>query len=481
MGSRKSNPERACSCGSGRKWKACHGLPESKRPKSCARSQPRRYHDPLTPAELLEVSQHGPRGFSSSALSELAGGLLHGIYLAGTDLGSSNFQDADLTQAYLYGCDLWAADFRGADLRGASLNQSQLTAANFGGANLQDAGFPDAVLNNANFEGVDLRNVRMHGTSLRGANLANADLRGAMLGRADLTGANISNARCDGVRLDGTLLVDLDITPLATSSVVHAGPSFVDDRTVVHSLRAPGLKEFLQRVGMPEVFVEYMIDCARSLSPGGVFRMLQSTFISYGGPDTDFAQKLYEALHRNGVTTFFFPVHAVPGKKLHRTMYEGVNNHDRMILICSQASLDRPGVLNEIEKVLERETRDGGKEYLIPIRLDDYLFSKKWKPANADVAQALRDRVVADFRSADSDDAKFNEGLLRLIAALRKIPAPTAAAAAPAPPKPKKTAAPASTKPAAKAPSKKKTTAKKTAAAPAAKRTTAKRVPKKTL
>ena len=34
-----------------------------------------------------------------------------------------------------------------------------------------------------------------------------------------------------------------------------------------------------------------------------------------------------------------------------------------------------------------------------------------WKPPNADLAQAVRDRVVADFQGADSDDAKFNEGL----------------------------------------------------------------------
>jgi hypothetical protein len=90
-----------------------------------------------------------------------------------------------------------------------------------------------------------------------------------------------------------------------------------------------------------------------------------------------------------------------------------------MILVCSRASLDRKGVLNELEKVLEREARDGGTSYLIPIRLDDYVFTG-WKPPNADLAQAVRDRVVADFEGADTDDAKFNEGLCRLIAALKK-------------------------------------------------------------
>lgn len=156
-----------------------------------------------------------------------------------------------------------------------------------------------------------------------------------------------------------------------------------------------------------------------STLPGGVFRMLQSTFISYGGPDTNFAQRLNDALLKNGVTTFFFAKDAIPGRKLHRLMREGVNQHDRVILVCSKASLDRPGVLNEITETLQREARDGGKEYLIPITLDDYVFMG-WKPDDPGVAQAIKDRVVADFKGAETDPAKFNEGLLRLIATLKK-------------------------------------------------------------
>lgn len=147
--------------------------------------------------------------------------------------------------------------------------------------------------------------------------------------------------------------------------------------------------------------------------------MPQSTFISYGSPDGDFARKLYEALRQNGVTAFFFPESAVPGAKLHRTMREGINSHDRMILICSKHSLDRSGVLNEIEEVLAREARDGGAAYLIPIRLDDYLFTD-WKPSNPDVSRTIRDRVVADFRNADKDPAKFDKEFRRLLNAFKK-------------------------------------------------------------
>ena len=49
----------------------------------------------------------------------------------------------------------------------------------------------------------------------------------------------------------------------------------------------------------------------------------------------------------------------------------------------------------------------------------DYVFSG-WKPYDPGVAQAIRDRVVADFRAADTDKGVFDAGVLKLIGALKK-------------------------------------------------------------
>lgn len=149
--------------------------------------------------------------------------------------------------------------------------------------------------------------------------------------------------------------------------------------------------------------------------PAGTMR---STFISFGGPDQAFAKRLVDALKARGVETFFFPDDAVPGEKLHRVMWK-VNAYDRVILICSARSLDRNGVLNEIEQTITREARDGGASYLIPITLDDFVFSG-WNPERADLAQTIRDRVVADFRGADGDLAKFAGDVERLAGALKR-------------------------------------------------------------
>ncbi|OAI45624.1 hypothetical protein AYO44_12605 [Planctomycetaceae bacterium SCGC AG-212-F19] len=144
-----------------------------------------------------------------------------------------------------------------------------------------------------------------------------------------------------------------------------------------------------------------------------------SCFISYGGPDKDFARMLYESLTKQDVQAFFFPTHAVPGKRLHKVMRKGVNQYDRIILICSKASLDRPGVLNELTETLQREAREGGKDYLIPITLDNYVF-KDWAPNEPQLAQAVRDRVVADFTGTIDDKVKFKKAFKKLMSALDK-------------------------------------------------------------
>ncbi len=150
-----------------------------------------------------------------------------------------------------------------------------------------------------------------------------------------------------------------------------------------------------------------------------VGKSMLSVFISYGGPDSAFAVKLNEALISSGVNTFIFSRDAEPGVKLHRLMREGVNQYDRVLVVCSRDSLERPGVLNEIEESLQREAREGGVSVLIPVTLDDYVFSE-WSPSRPDLAQSVRDRVIADFRSALLDEAKFRQGLRQVLACLAK-------------------------------------------------------------
>jgi hypothetical protein len=95
--------------------------------------------------------------------------------------------------------------------------------------------------------------------------------------------------------------------------------------------------------------------------------VLESVFISYGSPDESFARRLSNALRDNGVRVFFFPEDATPGERLHHVMRDGINQYEKMILVCSKASLTREGVMNEIEEALSREAREGGITRVSPV------------------------------------------------------------------------------------------------------------------
>jgi hypothetical protein len=113
--------------------------------------------------------------------------------------------------------------------------------------------------------------------------------------------------------------------------------------------------------------------------------LFKTVFLSYGGPDAVVAADINQYLGSKGVRTWFFPKDARPGEKLHRVMHEGVNEYDKVLLLCSQASLSRPGVLNEIERALEREAREGGSAVLIPLALDRFVYGE-WAPHRSNLA-----------------------------------------------------------------------------------------------
>ncbi|MCH8962601.1 MAG: toll/interleukin-1 receptor domain-containing protein [Bacteroidetes bacterium] len=119
------------------------------------------------------------------------------------------------------------------------------------------------------------------------------------------------------------------------------------------------------------------------------------------------------------IDNFLLPNDGVPGQFLHEAMRQAVNSHDKVILICSKQSLDRTGVLNEIEETLRRESREGGRSILVPITLDDYVFNE-WAPAKSDHQTAVLDRIVGDFRNTPNNSEQFDKQFGRLLTALER-------------------------------------------------------------
>jgi len=340
---------------------------------------------------------------------------LRGLNLWSKTLTGCDFRGSDLTSSRFHYASLIACDFSEATLHGASMLKTTFVDSSFEDADLSTSYLAETRSKSSRFDRTSFLNSLLSDVTFANAELSHTSFRGCCLQR-------VSFEQCTAVMLDldDSVCVDMDLGLFCEQPTVpfRRGCS-VDWRSVVRSVKTQTLERFLLAGGMHEGLVSTALSWARRLGPENLFDVMRSTFISYGSPDIDFARKLEEALQRAGVRTFFFEKDAIPGQRLHRVMREGVNEHDRVVLICSRASLERPGVLNELEETLEREARSGGASFLIPITLDDYVF--EWSPpASRDVAQAVRDRVVADFRGADSDPALFDRAVRRLLRALER-------------------------------------------------------------
>jgi len=348
-------------------------------------------------------------------LSELDFGNAH---LEKAELRFVNLKNSRFSSAWIKHADLWGANFANCTIQNCNFLFSELSRCNFDGATVNRSSVSQCDLANSSWQNAALNRVDLIYSNLTGTTFKNAHLDGVVFDGSDLAQADFSGSGLVHLNFSHVHLVDLDLTPFAMAAWSSRGlDNYVDWKAVAKSIREPRLGAFLVWLGVPEIFATYLIDCARSLSGEELFSMLQSTFISYGAPDQGFAQKLHEALQRNGVRTFFFPEHAVPGTRLSSMMNKGVNEFDRVILICSNASLQRTGVRSEIQLSLDREAREGAGDRLIPVTLDKYVFTEWW-PEKPENARAIRDKVIADF----CDPNEFDSQLMRLIGALKKTP-----------------------------------------------------------
>jgi len=167
-------------------------------------------------------------------------------------------------------------------------------------------------------------------------------------------------------------------------------------------------------------------DAAQRAIPAsiGLGRSYYSVFISYGGPDAAQAQRLDRALSQAGAETYFFPEDAIPGNRIEAEMRDGVDKHDRTLLVCSRSAVGRLGWLFEALYARDLEERDGC-DRLIPITLDDGLW--EWQAENPDhqeLKRALLDRAAADFRGTIDNENAFNEALAKLLKSLIRFNSP---------------------------------------------------------
>ncbi|WP_306971958.1 pentapeptide repeat-containing protein [Streptomyces canus] len=165
---------------------------------------------------------------------------LHGLHLAGAQLGQADLTHADLagatltkahlagatlTKAHLAGATLTEADLAGATLREANLAGATLTEAYLAGATLREAYLVDATLTKARLPWATLTEAYLAGATLREAYLAGATLREAYLAGATLREAYLAGATLTKAYLAGATLTEAD---LAGATLTEANLSEAD-------------------------------------------------------------------------------------------------------------------------------------------------------------------------------------------------------------------------------------------------------------
>ncbi len=130
--------------------------------------------------------------------------------------------------------------------------------------------------------------------------------------------------------------------------------------------------------------------------------------------DEESAQRLYADLQARNVRCWKFDENAKWGEPVWGEIDTAIRHYDKLVVICSQHSLESQPAIREIERALQEEDRDH-KNVLFPIRIDDYLFDEWEHPRKADVVS----KVIGDFRGAN-DLAAYSKAFPLFLDALNR-------------------------------------------------------------
>lgn len=364
---------------------------------------------PKNKEDFISRLNDGERQFQGLKLpnSDLSGVNLSNLNLCGSDLSNCNLTETNFSSSILHASILTNSDFTDADMTNCDLSESKLSGAKFISSRLINVNLTDTECNSAIFINCDLSSSRLNRTSLLNSKFHQTNISEVYFESSLLL--NTSFSQCE---LIDVKIIDTPLECFINGQFNEKYEIVIDWKSIAQSLTESNLEKFLISSGMPNLVTIYLIDSVKTLDPEMLFKYMQKVFISYGSPDVNFAKKLKNDLNKSGVNTWFFEDDADFGQKLHQMMRENINKYDRILLICSQESLLRPGVLNEIEQTLSREAREGGSSRIIPINLDNYIFSNSFKAT--DISQEILDRVAANFTNKLDYDIQFNK-LLRTL------------------------------------------------------------------
>jgi uncharacterized protein YjbI with pentapeptide repeats len=341
----------------------------------------------LTDATLDEVMRRAAFGrdnLASIPLFQWDNGFAR-LFADGLDLSDLDLQYIDLTGSFLRNCDLSRTNFSRSNLKDADFEECTIQQTRFENCFMVNSHLIDCIGVGTSFDASNLADTTFIActilggsfkeTSLQGASFYDCRLHGVHFKQTDMKAARFNNIEFhdsdfSGSGLDETIFVSSDGLGEAKGleHVRHFGPAVLDLYTIRRSID-----------DLPDVFLLGMgmqaneIATFRALYTQGI--QFYSCFLSHADPDYELADRLRTDLIANDVSCWHYR-HDMQGGKFWRTQVQtAIKLHDKLVLICSENSVLRQNVVDEIIAAMERE-RETGEQKLFPIRLDDFILSR---------------------------------------------------------------------------------------------------------
>lgn len=229
--------------------------------------------------------------------------------------------------------------------------------------------------------------------------------------------------------------------PETETALLHGAFSVVEC-SVVGSFAEAGFDVWtiLQRLGCPPIPLpaemgEVLLRTSRlsgSKMPSQLSEnpSFYSVFISHSSEDGAFADRLHADLVANGVNCWHYRHDMQGGRFWRGQIHEAIKLYEKLIVVCSESSLLRANVIDEIISAVERE-RETGAQKLFPVRIDDFVLSAEllaladhkvstgaWRE---DWVRHIRAFHIPDFREWQSAE-RYDREFRKLLDALTSPP-----------------------------------------------------------
>ena len=328
---------------------------------------------------------------------------LHGTDLISKNLENINFSKTILVNAQLNHANLVHADFSDANMVSIVLRD----------ANLDNAYLLNARVAEGHLERISLKNAVLMGASFRGTNLTDANLTDAKFWLTNLAQAKLFNTDFTNATMGYSFLEFLDLRSVKGLETVNfTGPLSIGVETLYLSKGEISMS-FLRNAGVPENLIDYL----PSLTTNAL--EFYGCFISVSEADYIFAEKLWSNLKQIGVPCYLCKEDMRMGHDMYKSIDHAINMYEKVVVVCSENSLNSPAVLREIERALQKEDklmRQGEPyEVLFPIRLDDYVLSNWKHHRKADIIK----KYIGDFRYWQ-DKIQYQKAFEKLMKAINK-------------------------------------------------------------